>query len=152
MMALQRKFGDERKRELYHMELRCRDQKANELLQAFAMEVERLVQLTYPGENHPLIDNIKTEVFVSGIRDPDIKLAVCFTQKTTFAETVAFALGQETARRISRPPVSKVRKMDVVDEEESLLNKLKEMLRQVGKNGQKAKLKCIKCERRIMAI
>ena len=54
------------------MELRCRAQKANESLQAFAMEVERLVQLTYPGENHPLIDNIKTESFVNGIRDSDI--------------------------------------------------------------------------------
>ena len=69
------------------MELRCQGQKANEPLQAFAMKVERLVQLTYPGENHPLIDNMKTEAFVGGIRDPDIKLAVCSTQKTTFAET-----------------------------------------------------------------
>ena len=124
------------------MELRCRAQKANESLQAFAMEVERLVQLTYPGENHPLIDNIKTEAFVNDIRDPDIKLAVCSTQKTTFAETVAFVLAQETARTISRPPVSKVRKMEVVEEEETLLNKLKEMLNQVGENGQRTKLKC----------
>ena len=43
------------------MELRCRAQKANESLQAFAMEVERLVQLTYTGGNHPLIDNFKTD-------------------------------------------------------------------------------------------
>ena len=50
------------------------------------MEVERLVQLTYPGKNHPLIDNIKTETFVGGIDDPDIKLAVCSMQKTTFGE------------------------------------------------------------------
>ena len=56
------------------------------------MEVERLVQLTYPGENNQLIDNIY---------DSDIKLAVCYTQKTIFAETVAFALAQETARTIS---------------------------------------------------
>ena len=60
MVALQRKFGDKQNRELYRIDLRCRAQKANESLQAFAMEVERLVQLTYPGENHLLIDNIKT--------------------------------------------------------------------------------------------
>ena len=54
------------------------------------MEVERLVQLTYPGENHSLIDNIKTEAFVNGIRGSDIKLAVCSTQKATFAETWSF--------------------------------------------------------------
>ena len=77
MVALQRKFGDERKRELYPMELRCRPQRANESLLAFAMEGERLVQLTYLGEKHPLVDNFKTETFVNGIRDTDIKLAVC---------------------------------------------------------------------------
>ena len=43
------------------------------------MEVERLVQITYPGENHLLIDNFKIEAFVNGIRDPDIKLTVCST-------------------------------------------------------------------------
>ena len=50
MMALQSKFGDEHKRELYRMELKCHAQKANESLQAFVMEVDRLVELTYPGE------------------------------------------------------------------------------------------------------
>ena len=128
MVALQRKFGDEHKRELYRMELRCRAQKVNESLQAFAIKVEKLVQLIYPGENHPLIDNIKTEAFVSCTRDPDIKLAVCSTQKTTFAETVTFALLQETARTISRPPISKVRKMEVVEEDECILSKIKEIL------------------------
>ena len=49
MVALQRKFGDEHKSELYRMELRCRAQKANESLHAFAMEVERLVQLYFPS-------------------------------------------------------------------------------------------------------
>ena len=49
-VALQRKFGDEHKRELYRMELKCHAQKANESLQAFVMEVDRLVELTYPGE------------------------------------------------------------------------------------------------------
>ena len=49
MTALQRKFGDEHKYKLYRMKLRCRTQKANESLQTFAMEVEILVQLAYPG-------------------------------------------------------------------------------------------------------
>ena len=68
------------------MELRFRAQKANESLQAFAVEVE--------AENHPLVNNFKTEAFVNGIRDPDIKLTVCSTQKTTFADTVVFAVAK----------------------------------------------------------
>ena len=103
IVALQRRFDDEHKRELYRMELRCSAQTANESLQTFAMEGERLVQLTYPGENHPLVVNFKIEAFVNGICDPDIKLAVCSAQKKTFADTLAFALVQETARTISRP-------------------------------------------------
>ena len=67
------------------------------------MEVERLVHLAYPGENHPLIDNFKTEVFVYGVRKPDIKLAVRCTLKRNFAETVDLTLTQETARRICKP-------------------------------------------------
>ena len=84
------------------------------------MEVERLKLLTYPGETTPLIDNFKTKAFANGIRVPDIKLAVFSSQKKSFA------LAQETARTILRPPVSKVRKMEIV-EEDSLLNKLREM-------------------------
>ena len=37
-------FSDEQKRKLYLIELRCQAQKANESLQAFAMEIE----ITYP--------------------------------------------------------------------------------------------------------
>ena len=73
------------------------------------MEVARLVKLAYSGEYHPLIDNYKTVVFVHGIRDPDIKLAVCSTLKRNFAETVAFTLAQETARTIYRPQTGEVR-------------------------------------------
>ena len=40
-------------------------------------------------------------------------------------EYVTLALGQETARAISSSPVSKVRKIEVMAKEESLLNKLK---------------------------
>ena len=50
---------------------------------------------------------------------------------------MAFALAQETARTICRCTMDEVRKMEVVEEEESLLNKLKEMLKQVGENAQK---------------
>ena len=46
MMELQIKFDDAHKQELYGMELRCRTHKVNETIQADAMEVGRLVQLS----------------------------------------------------------------------------------------------------------
>ncbi|KNC34068.1 hypothetical protein FF38_14270 [Lucilia cuprina] len=55
MEALQRKYGGEHKKELYRMELRGGVQKAIETLQDFALEIERLLQLTYTGE-HQFLD------------------------------------------------------------------------------------------------
>ena len=76
------------------------------------MELNGLAQLTYPGGKLPLVG-------------PDIKLTVCSAQKTTFAEIVAIALVQETARTISRPQVTKVRKIKVAEMEEGHSNKFK---------------------------
>ena len=128
MVALQRKFGDERKREVYRMELRRRAQKANESLQAFVVEVERLVQLIYPLKNHPLIGNFKTEAFVNGIHNPDIKLAVCSTQKSTFAKTSKQSVKKWKSWRKNAFKIN--------------LKRLKQVLED---NGQKAKLKCFNC-------
>ncbi|GBP02819.1 hypothetical protein EVAR_71251_1 [Eumeta japonica] len=68
--ALQRKYGGEHRKEIHRVELRGRVQKMNETLQDYALEIERLVQLAYPGENHPFMDNFKAKAFVIGIRDP----------------------------------------------------------------------------------
>ena len=59
---------------------------------------------------------------------------------------MAFALAQETVPAIARLQVNKVRKLKVVEEEESFLNKSKEMLKQVlEENLRKAKLKSFNC-------
>ena len=59
--------------------------------------------------------------FVNGIRDIDIKLSVCSTQKSTFAHTVVFALVRETIRTISRQQVNKVRRTEVVEDKCAIL-------------------------------
>ena len=95
------------------------------------MEVERLVQLAYPRENHPLIDNHKVEVFVYDIRGPEIKLA------RNIPETVPFSLAQVTAWTICRPQMDEVQKVEAVEEKECLLNNLEEIVKQVlRENGQ----------------
>ena len=89
------------------------------------------MQLIYLEEKH----NFKAEAFVNGIRDTDIKLAVYPTQKTTFADTVAFVLAQQTAPTIYAPQVSKVRRTKVVGAKECLLYKSKKMLKQILEKG-----------------
>ncbi|GBP06662.1 hypothetical protein EVAR_71787_1 [Eumeta japonica] len=83
----------------------------NETLQDYALEIKRLMKLAYPGENHPFVDNFKTEAFANGIRDPDIKLAAYATQKISFAETMSRAFAQETVRLISRQQTHKYGKL-----------------------------------------
>ena len=74
MVTLQRKFGYKHKQELR------RTQRTNESVQAFVMLADRLVQLTYLGENHQLLGNFKNNKFVNGIRDRGINLVVCFAE------------------------------------------------------------------------
>ncbi|XP_065356251.1 uncharacterized protein LOC135950648 [Calliphora vicina] len=146
MEAVQRKYGGEHKKELYRMELRGRVQKPNETLQDFALEIERLLQLTYPGNNNPFLDHIKIEAFVNGIRDPEIKHAVCATSKPSLAETVSFALAQETAKIISNPQICKVRNIEVVAEDErNIVDELKKVLEAFNDKHRKARVRCYNC-------
>ena len=69
-VELQRKFDDKTNGSCTAWNQGVGRKKVNEPLRWM------LVQLTYPIENYPLIDNIKTEAFVKGIRDPGIKLTV----------------------------------------------------------------------------
>ncbi|XP_037813635.1 uncharacterized protein LOC119604837 [Lucilia sericata] len=113
----------------------------------FALEIELLIQLTYPGEHHPFLDIFKIEAFVNGIRDPEIKHAVCATPKPSFAETVSFALAQETAKIISKPQIFKVRNVEVVAENErNIVTEIKEaVLEALNEKQNKAKIKCYNC-------
>ena len=105
------------------------------------------MQLTYPGENHPLGDNSKNETFVNGIRNPDIKQAVCSAQKTTFAEAVAF----EIARMISTPQVSKARRMEVVKEKETFCINLERYRSKFwGKSDKRSSLSVSTVEKAVM--
>ena len=104
------------------------------------------MKLTYSAGNRQLLDDFKTKAFVNGIRDSEVRLVVCSAQKTTFAETVTFALAQETAHTISTLQVSKLRRINVVKEKGCKRHKSRNMLKQIFKEvGQKVKLKCFLC-------
>ena len=153
--AMQRKYGGEHKQDIFRMELRGRVQKSNDILQDFATEVERLVLLTYPGESHPLVDRMKIETFVNGIRDPEIKCATYASQKATFAEIVSYALVQETARLIARPQIHNVSRMEIVcDESESifdsmkqLMEEMKQLMKEMELVSKKSRRKCYNCDK-----
>ncbi|KNC24086.1 hypothetical protein FF38_06325 [Lucilia cuprina] len=100
MEALQRKYGGEHKKELYRMQLRGRVQKAMRHYKTLHWKSSPCN--SFLGEHHPFLDIFKIEAFVNDIRDPKIKHAVCATPKSSFAETVSFALA---AKIISNPQI-----------------------------------------------
>ncbi|XP_058976719.1 uncharacterized protein LOC131801788 [Musca domestica] len=151
--ALERKYGGEHERNIYLMELRGRVQRANETLQDFAAEVERLVLMTYPGEDHPLLDRMKIETFVNGIRDPEIKYATYASPKASFSETVSFALAQETARIVVKPQTHKIRQLETEGcEPKSLVNSIEDAMRRVIEETKlvgmtKPRVRCYNCDK-----
>ncbi|XP_058980346.1 uncharacterized protein LOC131803274 [Musca domestica] len=110
------------------MELRGRVQRANETLQDFAAEVERLVLMTYPGEDHPLLD-------------------------PSFSETVSFALAQETARIVVKPQTHKIRQLETEGcEPKSLVNSIEDAMRRVIEETilvgmTKPRVRCYNCDK-----
>lgn len=150
MAALHRKYGDENKRQIYQMQLSCRLQKPNESLQDFAAEIERLVQLAFSGENHPIVEHLKIQTFSKGIRDPDIRLAVCAAQKQTLAENVEYAIAQETARVISTLQTHKIRNIktdvDAQNLADDIMIRMTEAMRRLLDGKHKGK--CFNCGKR----
>lgn len=112
MRAIERRYGSEHRRQIYQIELQNRGQKANESLQEFATEIERLAHLANADAPMEYIERMKIQSFINGIRDVDTKRATYAMPKKTFAETVAHALTQETASLLSKPAY-KVHKVEV---------------------------------------
>nr|XP_036213588.1 uncharacterized protein LOC118679930 [Bactrocera oleae] len=65
MGALERRYGSEHSKQIFQIELRNRRQKANESLQEFCIEIERLAHLAYA---HKSVDYIEDTKIQTGIR------------------------------------------------------------------------------------
>uniref|UniRef100_A0A1A9UIB5 Retrotrans_gag domain-containing protein n=1 Tax=Glossina austeni TaxID=7395 RepID=A0A1A9UIB5_GLOAU len=92
MYALERKYGSRHVKEVSHLELSSRCQKLNERIQDYATEIERLANLAYIGVPDDVLERLKIDAFVKGLRDAELKKALWTSPKTTFTETLGFAL------------------------------------------------------------
>uniref|UniRef100_A0A1A9V0Z5 Retrotrans_gag domain-containing protein n=1 Tax=Glossina austeni TaxID=7395 RepID=A0A1A9V0Z5_GLOAU len=101
MDALERKYGSKHVKELTHLESSSCCQKLNERIQDYATEIERLANLAYIGVPDDVLERLKIDAFVKGLRDAELKKAAWTSAKTTFTETLGFALTQEAASVLS---------------------------------------------------
>ncbi|XP_067633481.1 uncharacterized protein [Eurosta solidaginis] len=103
MAAVERRYGSEHRKQIFQIELQNRYQKANETLQEFASDIERLAHLANADAPVEYTERVKIQSFINGIRDVETKRATYANPKLTFAETVSHALTQETASLLSKP-------------------------------------------------
>ncbi|OAD55774.1 hypothetical protein WN48_04408 [Eufriesea mexicana] len=126
MAAIERRFASEHRQQIFQMELLNRYQTANETLQEYSTEIERLARLANADAPAEFIETVKIQSFVNGIRDVGTIRATYSSPKPTFAETVSYALTQETATLLSRL-VHKVHRAEV-EQFSTLANTLKELV------------------------
>ncbi|OAD55663.1 hypothetical protein WN48_04418, partial [Eufriesea mexicana] len=69
MAAIERRFASEHRQQIFQMELLNRYQTANETLQVYSTEIERLARLANADAPAEFIESVKIQSFVNGIRD-----------------------------------------------------------------------------------
>ncbi|XP_067615866.1 uncharacterized protein [Eurosta solidaginis] len=141
MAAVERRYGSEHRKQIFQIELQNRYQKANETLQEFASDIERLAHLANADAPVEYTERVKIQSFINGIRDVETKRATYANPKQTFSETVSHALTQETASLLSKPAY-KAHRVEV--ERPEWVDTILEALR--GSQQKNAGvIKCFKC-------
>ncbi|XP_067618021.1 uncharacterized protein [Eurosta solidaginis] len=141
MAAVERRYGSEHRKQIYQIELQNRHQRANETLQEFASDVERLDHLANADAPVEYTERVKIQSFINGIRNVETKRAIYANPKLTFAETVSHALTQETASLLSKPAY-KAHRVEV--ERPEWVDTILEALKGTQQKNNDA-VKCFKC-------
>jgi hypothetical protein len=146
--ALELRYGDHHLSQVYQSQLRARVQKSGENLQEFAADVERLVHLAYPNGPAQFHHEIGTSVFVDGVRDGELQLALRLARHNKCANALVHALEFEAAKNASRPTAQRLRAVTVEEPTErqgDLLQKITKMFEQIQRSISFARPKCFNC-------
>ena len=77
-------------------------QKSGETLQEFQTDIAGLVRLSYPTAPADCLEQIATQTFIDGLRDPDTQQALRLARNKTLVGALGHALEFETAKHVSR--------------------------------------------------
>jgi hypothetical protein len=146
--ALELRYGDHHLSQVYQSQLRARVQKSGENLQEFAADVERLVHLAYPNGPAQFHHEIGTSVFVDGVRDGELQLALRLARHNKCANALVHALEFEAAKNASRPTAQRLRAVTVEEPTErqgDLLQKITKMFEEIQRSISFARPKCLNC-------
>ncbi|CAH0703689.1 unnamed protein product [Spodoptera exigua] len=99
--ALEARFGDSHLEHVYRAQLKERTQRANESLQQWSVEIEKLVRRAFRS-TPSMIEGTLLQAFIDGIRDPEVRAAVHLGHHKNMKEALAHALEVEAVRGNSR--------------------------------------------------
>ncbi|CAH0699641.1 unnamed protein product [Spodoptera exigua] len=99
--ALEARFGDSHLEHVYRAQLKERTQRANESLQQWSVEIEKLVRRAFRS-TPSMIEGTLLQAFIDGIRDPEVRAAVHLGHHKIMKEALAHALEVEAVRGNSR--------------------------------------------------
>uniref|UniRef100_A0A1B0ACK6 CCHC-type domain-containing protein n=1 Tax=Glossina pallidipes TaxID=7398 RepID=A0A1B0ACK6_GLOPL len=143
--SLERKYHNKHVKEVTHLELSSRCQKLNGRIQDYATEIGRLANLAYSGVPDDVLERLKIDAFVKGLRDAELKKAVWTSPKTT----LGFTLTQETASVLWTSSM-KVRRTEVTSESDIsdvVCAALRQVLRENKRMPASKTRKCYACQK-----
>ena len=129
--ALDRRYGDQHRRQLYQAQIKTRLQRSGESLQEFEADLRRLVHLAYPEAPEGFREELAAQCFISGLRDNELQRALQISRFSTSSEALVRALEIEAA--FSAIPRPKIRSVTVEEQPESTHRSLEEMCRKFDK-------------------
>jgi hypothetical protein len=143
--ALELGYGDRHLSQVYQSQLRARVHKSGENLQEFAADVERLVHLAYHNGPAQFHHEIGTSVFVDGVRDGELQLALRLDRHKKCTNALVHALEFEATKNASRPTAQRLRAVTVeepTEGQDDLLPKMTKMLEEIQRSISIARPKC----------
>ena len=149
--ALELRYGDQHREQLYRAQMKNRVQKSGESLQEFEADVRRLTQLAYPEAPEDFKEQLAVQVFIDGLRDSEIQKTLRLTHFKRSGEALVRSLEVEAAFNTSRPKVRAVsieEPSEDVDPVAKMLRKVLEELKEIksGSSNQRNR-SCYRCGR-----
>ena len=141
---LEMRYGDRHLQQVYHVQLKSRQQKSGETLQEYEADIARLLRLAYPNAPDSFYEQFAVEAFVDGLRDGETQQALRLARPKTLDDALAHALEFETAKKTSRTQ-GRVRAVTDEAEEEPLEGMIRRILEEKFPVRPRRTLRCWGC-------
>ncbi|XP_044745097.1 golgin subfamily A member 6-like protein 7 [Coccinella septempunctata] len=127
--ALELRYGNQHREQLYRTQLKTRVQKSNESLQEFEADVQSLIQLAYPEAPEGFKEQLAVQTFIDGLKDIEIQRTLRLTSFKRCSEALVRSLEVEAAFNISTRPKMRTVSIEESPQEDNLSRSISQVLK-----------------------